>query len=220
MKILIMGEESQTICKAFRDKGHEAFSCDLQPCSGGHPEWHIQADMWQAFEGKYHTGLHHVTENYTWDMVIVHIVCTYMSNSGALRLYKNGKKVNGIDSDRWSKMLQSTEDFNRALSLPVDKLILENPIMHCHARERIIRPWTQTIQPYEYGHPETKRTCLWLKGVPPLRPTNILPMPENKRWENQSPSGNNNLGKGKGKERSKTYSGWAQAMADQWSDIL
>lgn len=216
MNVIIMGEESQEIAIAFRAKGHNAYSSDLQDCSGGHPEWHIKGDMWEAFYGKYHTGLHHVTEHPHWDMAIIHITCTFMCNSGALRLYKGGKKINGIDEVRWMKMIESTKEFNRGLALPVGKLVMENPIMHCHARERISANWNQTIQPYEYGHPETKRTCLWVKGLPLLKPTNILPFPENGRWENQSPSGNNNLGKGKGKQRSKTYLGWAQAMAEQW----
>jgi hypothetical protein len=89
-----MGEESQEICKAFRNKGHEAFSCDLKGSSGGHPEWHLQQDMFQAFE------------NFNPDLAIVHPVCTFMCNSGALRLYIGGKKINGIDGRRWSKMVE------------------------------------------------------------------------------------------------------------------
>lgn len=206
MDIIIMGEETQEICKAFLAKGHNAFSCDLQPCSGGRPDRHIHGDMWEAFYSRH------------WDMAIVHIVCTYMSNSGSLRLYKGGRKVNGVDPDRWAKMEQSTKDFNRALLLPVDKLILENPIMHCHASSRIIKPYTQTIQPHEYGHPESKRTCLWLKGLQPLKPTNILPLPECGYWDNQTKSGQNKLPPSpeRGKLRSKTYKGWADAMADQY----
>lgn len=199
-----MGEESQEICKAFRAKGHNAFSCDRQTCSGGHPEWHLQMDMWKAFYSR------------KWDMAIIHIVCTYMCNSGSLRLYKNGKKINGICEDRWNKMIESTIDFKKALNLPVKKLVLENPIMHCHAKKLIGIKQSQTIQPYEYGHPESKRTCLWIKGLPLLRPTNILALPKCGYWENQTKSGQNKLGSGKGKERSKTYRGWAQAMADQW----
>lgn len=204
MDILIMGEESQEICKAFRAKGHNAFSCDLLPCSGGHPEWHLQMDMFEAFNSK------------QWDMCICHPLCTFMCNSSALRLYKNGKKINGRCYERWGKMVSSTQQFIKLLNLPIDKLVIENPIMHSHAAELINTPWSQTIQPYEYGHPETKRTCLWIKGLPLLKPTNVLPKPSTGLWNNQSPSGNNNLGKGCGKKRSKTYSGWAKAMAEQW----
>lgn len=206
-----MGEESQEICIAFRNKGHIAYSCDLQECSGGQPEWHIQGDMWEAFANGCPDGG-------DWDMAIVHITCTFMCNSGALRLYKLGKKVNGIDRERWRKMIKSTKEFNRALALPVGKLVLENPIMHCHATERIKRPWSQTIQPYEYGHPESKRTCLWIKGLPLLQPTHILPPPISGKWDNQTPSGQNKHGPSpqREKNRSKTYPGWAQAMADQW----
>lgn len=212
MNVIIMGEESQEICKAFRAVGHRAFSCDLLYCSGGHPEWHIKGDMWNAFD----QGVPGTGEK--WDMAIVHIVCTYMCNSGALRLYRGGKKVNGIDPIRWEKMIASTKEFNRALQLPVKKLALENPIMHCHAKERILKPYNQTIQPYEYGHPESKRTCLWIKGLPLLKPTDILPLPESGHWNNQTASGQNKLppSETRGKERSKTYSGWAKAMAEQW----
>lgn len=206
MRVLVMGEESQEICKEFRKRGHTAFSCDLQDCSGGHPGWHIKGDMWEAFE------------NGWWDMVIIHIVCIYMCNSGALRLYKEGKKVNGIDCDRWQKMINSTNDFKKALNLCCEKIVIENPVMHCHAKNLIGVNQSQTIQPYEYGHPESKRTCLWLKGVPLLKPTNILPLPESGHWENQTKSGQNKLtpGKYRSKERSKTYAGIAKAMAEQW----
>lgn len=210
MNGLVMGECSQQITIAMRAKGHNFFSVDLQPCYGGRPQWHIQGDMWEAF--------YRLNDSVGLDMVIVHIECTYMCNSGVLRLYKQGKKENGIDNDRWVKMLKSVDDFNRALALPVDKLILENPIMHRHARERINKQYSQTIQPYEYGHAESKRTCLWLKGVPLLKPTNILTRPECGYWDNQcvTGSGQNKLGKGKSNERSKTYLGWALAMAEQW----
>ncbi len=211
MNILIMGEESQEICKALRAKGHNAFSCDIQDCSGGHPEWHIKGDMWKAFDNSVPTGG-------MWDMVIVHIVCTFMCNSGALRLYKGGKKANGICEDRWRKMVASTEEFKRALALPCKKIALENPVMHCHAKRLIGVNQSQTIQPYQFGHSESKRTCLWLKGLPLLKPTNILPLPECGHWDNQTPSGQNKLAPSatRGKERSKTYTGWAQAMAEQW----
>lgn len=210
MNGIVMGEESQEIVKAMRNKGHNFYSVDIQPCSGGHPEWHIQGDMWEAF--------FRLDKEIGLDMAIVHITCTYMCNSSSLRLYVGGKKVNGIDHNRWVKMLDSVRDFNRALRLPVKKLVLENPIMHKHARERIDEPYTQTIQPYEYGHPESKRTCLWLKGLPKLLPTKILQKPECGYWDNQckTGSGQNNLGSGQGKQRSKTYPGWAKAMAEQW----
>lgn len=156
MRVLIMGEESQEICKAFRKQGHTAYSCDLQPCTGGHPEWHFQADMFKVFH-----------DNGPWDMIIAHPTCTFMCNSGVLRLYKNGKKVNGIDTDRWTKMEASAHQFRQLLELPCPRIAIENPVMHSHAKKIIGTEQAQTIQPYEYGHPESKRTCLWLKGLPP-----------------------------------------------------
>lgn len=235
MNVIVLGEESQEICKAFLAKGHNAYSVDLQECSGGRPDRHIKGDMFEAFYSAFYPALP--------DLAIIHIECTYMCNSGALRLYKGGKKENGICHDRWAKMIASTEAFNMALALPCPKLALENPIMHCHARERINAEYSQTIQPYEYGHADTKRTCLWLKGLSLLRPTNLVPPPKylcrcgriydgvlgstgcddcfsgcqaTPRWGNQSPSGNNKMGKGCSKQRSKTYTGWAEAMAEQW----
>lgn len=204
MSVLVMGEESQEICKAMRERGHAAFSCDLQGCSGGQPEWHIKGDMFDAFWSDF------------WDMIIVHPVCTFMCNSGALRLYKNGKKENGIDPIGWANMEKSAKQFKQILDLPCDKIAVENPVMHSHAKSIIGIDQSQSIQPYEYGHPESKRTCLWLKGLPLLMPTDALKKPECGYWDNQTPSGQNKMGGGMGKERSKTYSGIAKAMAQQW----
>lgn len=209
MRILIMGEKSQVICKAFRERGHEAYSCDLQDCTGGRPDIHIKSDMFEAFYSK---------PAYWWDMVIAHPVCTYMCNSGALRLYKDGKKKNGIDTVRWSLMEKSAYQFKELLLLPVHKLCIENPVMHGHAKKIIGVSQTQSIQPYEFGHAESKRTCLWLMGLPKLKPTNVLKKPECGYWDNQckTGSGQNILGKGRGETRSITYTGIAKAMALQW----
>lgn len=206
MYVLIMGETSQAVCIAFRNKGHKAFSCDLQDCVGGYPEWHIKMDMFDAFAIR------------QWDVVIAHPTCKYMANSGALRLYIDGKKKNGIDTARWHNMKLAANEFKRILNLPVGKLCVENPIMHCHAKNIVGVHQTQTIQPYEYGHPESKRTCLWLKGLPPLKPTNILELPESGHWDNQTPSGQNKLAPSSDRWqiRSKTYKGIAEAMAEQW----
>jgi hypothetical protein len=206
MKVIIMGEESQRICLAFTERGHNARSCDLKPCSGGHPELHMQIDMLEAFY------------KFQPDLAIIHPTCTFMSNSGALRLYLNGKKANGIDWVRWGKMEKSAKDFKMLLALPCEKLVLENPVMHCHAKSIIGVRQSQVIQPYEFGHPESKATCLWVKGLPLLKPTNILSKPECGHWDNQTKSGQNKLppGPNRGTERSKTYMGIAKAMAEQW----
>lgn len=210
MDVLIMGEESQEICKAFLAKGHNAYSNDLKPCSGGRPDRHIIGDMFEVFYTAFAPKLP--------DLVIIHLVCTYMCNSGALRLYKGGKKENGVDSARWAKMEESAHQFKQTLNIPCDKLAMENPVMHKHAAAIIGQRQAQTIQPYEYGHPESKRTCLWLKGLPLLKPTNILPKPAGGHWNNQTPSGQNKLAPSdkRGELRAKTYPGWAKAMAEQW----
>jgi hypothetical protein len=210
MNVLIMGEESQEICLAFLEKGHNAYSCDYQDCSGGRPDRHIKGDMFEAFNNTFYPDLP--------DLIIVHPTCTYMCNSGVLRLYKDGKKVNGKDPIRWGKMTGSAIQFKRILNLPCAKIAVENPIMHGHAASIIGVKHTQTIQPYEYGHPESKRTCLWLRGLPKLQSTNILPLPECGHWKNQTASGQNKLPPSatRGKQRSKTYRGIAEAMAAQW----
>lgn len=209
-----MGEESQEICKAFLARGHNAFSADYQDCSGGRPDRHIKGDFIEAFYSAFYPLLP--------DLAIIHPTCTFMCNSGALRLYIGGKKANGIDPVRWAKMEASAYQFKELLNLPCEKLGIENPVMHKHAAKIICRRQTQTIQPYEYGHPESKRTCLWLKGLPVLKPTNILPLPACGHWDNQTKSGQNKLppSETRGKERSKTYRGWAEAMANQWGNPI
>lgn len=207
-----MGEESQRITKKLRSKGIEAYSVDLKACSGGHPEWHYQMD-WHDYLEEFPAEIHFA--------IIGHPVCKRMANSGVLRLYVGGKKENGIDPVKWQEMLQAAETFKFFLNLPCDKLGVENPVIHGHALKAIggVRP-TQSVQPYEYGHPESKRTCLWLKGFPKLKPTNVLPKPECGHWENQTPSGQNKLAPSKddsrATERAKTYEGIAAAIADQW----
>ena len=194
MKILIACEESQTVCKAFREKGHEAYSCDVQDCSGGHPEWHIKGDVLEQL-------------NKGWDMIIAHPPCTYLANSGVQWLHK--------DHSRWEKMRESAEFFKTILNAPVEKLVVENPIIHKYAKEIIGENYTQTIQPWQFGEDASKRTCLWLKGVEPLKPTKII---KKHRYANQSPCGANKLGPSpeRAKLRSKTYKGIAKAMAEQW----
>lgn len=184
MKILIACEESQTVCKAFRDKGHEAYSCDILPCSGGRPEWHIQ-DYVES----------HLDDG--WDMVIAFPPCTHLAVSGA----------------RWFKdKLQEQKDaieffmmFTR-MGNGVQKWAIENPIS---IMSTVYRKPDQIIQPWQFGHGETKATCLWVNGLPKLEPTKIV----KGRWarvHKMPPSEN------RAKERSKTYQGIAKAMAQQW----
>jgi site-specific DNA-cytosine methylase len=195
MKILIACEESQTVCKAFRKKGHEAYSCDIEPCSGGHPEWHIQGDVVPVIWNE-------------WDMIIAFPPCTHLAVSGA-RYFKE-KQADG-------RQQQGIDFFMHIANAHCDKIAIENPVGIMSTKWR--KP-DQIIQPWMFGHPESKATCLWLKGLPKLKGTNILEKPKKGYWENQTPSGQNKLGpsKNRAKIRSTTYPGVAQAMADQWSD--
>lgn len=194
MKILIACEESQTVCKAFRAKGHEAYSCDIQPCSGGHPEWHIQGDaIAEAYSGKY-------------DMMIAHPPCTYLSNAGARFLYPKGI----LNEDRLRLGLEAKEFFMKLLNAPIEKIAVENPIQ---SKVFGIQKYDQIIEPYFFGHPFKKKTCLWLKNLPKLEPTNILEKPQSTKvagnWFNKG-------GKERQKNRSKFWQGIANAMAEQW----
>lgn len=193
MKILIACEESQEVCKAFRAKGHEAFSCDILPPSGGHPEWHIQGDV-----------LEHLNDG--WDMMIAHPPCTYITNAGAVHLYPKGK----LNEERLKKGIDAVYFFRRLLDAPIAKICVENPVP---STVYGLPKYTQTIQPYEHGHPFSKKTCLWLKGLEPLKPTNIV-------TERQSTkvAGNwfNKGGKDRQINRSKTFPGIAKAMVEQW----
>jgi hypothetical protein len=184
MKILVACEESQAVAKAFRALGHEAYSCDLLPCSGGHPEWHLQQNVIPLLKMK-------------WDMIIAFPPCTDLAVSGArhfARKIADGSQQKSIDF------------FMQFVNADCPKIAIENPIGIMSTRYR--RP-TQIIQPWQFGHGETKQTCLWLKDLPLLRPTNIVTGREHKIWR-MPPS------KDRAKLRSKTFPGIASAMAAQW----
>jgi hypothetical protein len=211
MNVLIACEESQQVCKAFRRRGHEAYSNDLLPCSGGHPEWHLQMDAREAVFLK------------EWDLVIAHPTCTRLCNSGVLRLYVGGKKENGIDPVKWEEMESAAAFFKFFLDLDVAKVAVENPVMHGYAKQRIGMDQSQIIQPHQFGEDASKATCLWLKNLPPLQPTLNFPpriVDGKKRWGNQTDSGQNKLAPSthRAKDRSVTYFGIAEAMAIQWSE--
>jgi len=191
MKILIACEESQEVCKAFRARGHEAYSCDILPCSGGHPEWHIQSDaLLVAFSGD-------------WDMMIAHPPCTYISNMSNCRIKEPGRK---------ELRREGMDFFMKFVECPIPLKAIENPR---GLPEREYRKADQIIQPYEFGHPHSKATCLWLYGLPSLKPTEIL-TPERKwdgkRWRTWVDT----MGSHNAKNRSKTFPGIAKAMAEQW----
>lgn len=216
MKVLIACEESQEVCKAFRARGHEAYSCDVQEPSGGHPEWHIQQDVLPLLNGrcafKTMDGTEHTITG-RWDMIIAFPPCTKTSNAGARHLWKGGK----LNIQRYYEGLCGKALFLAIRAADCDRVVIENP-----TPSKIFgypEP-TQKIQPYQFGHPFTKLTLLWEKGVDPLKPTNIVE-PERTWCPSGSYSGKHN-DKHKGmfttdraKNRSKTFPGIAKAMAEQ-----
>lgn len=154
MRVLVACEESQAVTIELRKLGHEAYSCDIEPCSGGHPEWHLQQDVTQLLKMK-------------WDMIIAFPPCTYLSNAGAKHLWKN----HVLNEERYKKGLEAKEFFLQLLNADCPRVAVENPVS---SRIFNMPPYTQEIQPYEFGHPVQKKTRLWLKGLPKLVPTNIV----------------------------------------------
>ena len=211
MKVLIACEESQEVCKAFRALGHEAYSGDIQKPSGGHPEWHIQGDALSLINGgcEFTTsdGKRHAIAG-KWDLLIAHPPCTYISNAGVRFLYPGGNGV--LNEERLRKGIEATHFFLRFLYADCDRIVVENPIpstVYC------LPKYTQIIQPWMFGHPVQKKTCLWLKNVDPLIPTNIV-----SERESSKVAGNwfNKGGKNRQKNRAKTFPGIAKAMAEQY----
>jgi hypothetical protein len=198
MRVFIGGEESQEICKAFRKLGHEAYSCDLKDCSGGYPEWHIKDD-WS----------NHLNKN--WDLIIMHTDCTKVAVSG------NGTYAFG--KEKYNERLEVAKYVEqlwfKCISV-CDKVCFENPVGVLTTLTKLPKP--QYIQPYQFGHTETKKTGLFLHGLPKLKETNNvkeimdkLPNKEKHKVWYASP------GKNRGELRSKTYSGIAESIANQWS---
>lgn len=221
MKVLVACEESQAVCKAFREKGHEAYSCDIIECSGGHPEWHIQGDVLTLLKGfcLFETldGTKHYI-NSKWDMIIAFPPCTYLSNAGAARLYKKVDGKSYCEIERLNKGFDAKEFFMMFFNAEADKIAIENPIPSGVYR---LPPYTQIIQPYEHGHVYSKKTCLWLKGLPKLTPTDIV-KPICSWVSGGSKDNHGNRRKNCGmtfrdsKTKAKTFPGIAKAMADQW----
>jgi hypothetical protein len=193
---------------AFRAKGHDAWSCDLEPSDS---PWHFQDDVLNILNGG-------------WDLGIFHPPCTYLSNSSSKHLYIDGKKENGVDNERWRQLRLGAEFFERLWNNPhIDKVACENPIMLGYAKALIgCGKQTQTVQPWMFGDPEQKATCLWLRGLPALKPTyatwddcrTALKLKRDakpKQAVHLAPPGEDRW-----KMRSLTYQGIANAMADQW----
>lgn len=185
MKILVACEESQAVTIELRRLGHEAYSCDIEPCSGGHSEWHLQQDVIPLLTQK-------------WDMILAFPPCTHLAVSGArwfAAKRADGRQQNAIDF------------FMRFANSDCPRIAIENPV---GIMSTVWKKPDQIIQPWQFGHGETKKTCLWLKGLPPLVPTNIVDGREHRIWK-MPPS------EDRAKNRAKTFPGIARAMAEQWA---
>ena len=219
MKVLVACEESQAVTKEFRRLGHEAYSCDIIPCSGGHPEWHIIQDVSPLING----DCEFVSEdNQThsikgkWDMIIAFPPCTYMSNAGACRMFPQKGQ---IDPERFEKAMKAKEFFMSFYNADCERISIENPIP---LKVVGLPQKSQVIQPYEFGHPYTKKTYLWLKGLPNLTPTEVVKpigpyvCGNSEIWKKQAKKGTVYGKEKSAKHRSKTFPGIARAMAEQW----
>ena len=213
MKVLVACEESQAVTKAFREKGHEAFSCDILPCSGGHPEWHYQQDVFEVIDKG-------------WDMMIAHPPCTFLAVSGARWLYnKDGSK----NEERWRNQAEALDFVQRLMDAPINKIAIENPISVISSQ---IRKPDQIVHPWMFGDKASKSTCFWLKNLPPLEPTDVVEKGEfvefiskkgvkkkQPKWyfdalkQAKTTAERRTL-------RSKTFPGIAQAIANQWGVVL
>lgn len=220
MKILVACEESQAVCKEFRRLGHEAYSCDIIECSGGHPEWHIQGDAlkivngnctFMTMDGEWHTLFG------TWDMLIAHPPCTYLTVAGAANIPTHPERI--------EKGFEAAEFLKAFLNADCDKIVVENP----PPMKRFNLPkYTQLVRPWMFGESNNKPICLWLKGVHELKPTNIVERDKDMvRWIHKATSQkkscskwyNTNTNK-HSRHRSKTFEGVAKAMAEQWGGEL
>jgi hypothetical protein len=198
MKVLVACEFSGVVRRAFAARGHDAWSCDLLPAEDGSNR-HIQGDARAIL----HDG---------WDLLMVaHPPCTRLCNSGVRWLTK--PPAGKSRSDMWRELEEGADLFSAFWNAPIERICIENPVMHRHAKERIAnyREFAQSIQPWQFGHGETKATCLWLKNLPPLHPTNIVEGRE-ARVHRMPPS------RDRWRERSRTFPGIAEAMADQWGE--
>lgn len=212
MRVLVACEESQAVTKEFRKLGHEAYSCDILPCSGGHPEWHFQQDVFEVIDKG-------------WDLMIAHPPCTYLAVSGAGWMYnKDGTR----NEERYQNQMDGLEFVHQLMDAPIPRIAIENPISVISS---YIREPDQIIHPWQFGDEAEKSTCLWLKNLPMLIPTKIVAKGEfieftskngkkkrQPKWyfdalkQAKTPAQRRTL-------RSKTFEGIARAMAEQWSDV-
>lgn len=217
MKVLVACEESQRVCIAFREKGHEAYSCDILEPSGGHPEWHIRDDVLKVIGGGTVTTMDGVNHEIgKWDLMIAFPPCTYMSAAGACRMYPHKGE---IDTDRLTKAIEAKRFFDALYDANIPQIAVENPLP---LKVVGLPEPTQKIQPYQFGEPYSKRTCLWLKDLPLLKPTDertdykpFVSCGTSRNKGNKDKAGCSRAG-GAQIARSKTFWGIARAMAEQW----
>jgi hypothetical protein len=193
IKILIACEFSGRVREAFRKRGFNAWSCDLLPAEDKSP-YHIQGNVLEVLQDG-------------WTLMIAHPPCTYLCNSGVRWLHER--------KERWKKLKESAEFFKTLLNAPIPYIAIENPIPHKYALQLIGRKYDQIIQPYQFGEPYSKATCLWLKNLPKLKPTKIIPKKQVVHAIYKEPPSPNRW-----KNRSRTYRGIAEAMAEQWGKFL
>lgn len=228
MNVLVACEESQRVCTAFRERGHEAYSCDIVECSGGHPEWHIQGDVLKVLNPHQISSMFYGIVFRTadgephkivgkWDLIIAHPPCTYLTVTG--NRWFNVERYGEKAIQRKANREDAIKFFMALASTDCDKIAVENPI---GVMSTVWRKPDQIIQPYEYGHPSRKATCLWLKSLPLLVPTEIVEpdiyyytakngrIKSDSRWRSQCTK------EERAKVRSKTFTGIAKAMAEQW----
>ena len=219
INVLVACEESQRVCMAFRERGFNAYSCDIQECSGGHSEYHILGDAVKALDAGEITTMDGTTHDIPkWDLLIAHPPCTYLSNAGARHLWKGHQ----LQADRVMLGIKARDFFMEFYRANIPLVAVENPVP---SKIFVMPKYSQIIQPYHFGHPYTKRTCLWLKNLPPLEPTNIVEPTET--W---CPSGSYSHKHGeqhkgmfttdRAKNRAKTFPGIAKAFAEQWGDHI
>lgn len=203
LRVLVACEESQAVTIELRRLGHEAYSCDIQPCSGGYPEWHLQVDALQLLK-------------MPWDMIIAFPPCTYLTNAGAVRMRVNGEIV----QERYEKAMEARRFFLKFYSADCNRIAIENPVPMKLVN---LPPYDQVVQPWQFGHPYTKRTCLWLKRLPPLQPTEIIIDGVTPYVNGGCKDANGNYRRFQGRKerdpkiRAKTFPGIAKAMAEQWA---
>ena len=228
MRVLVACEESQRVCSAFRARGHEAYSCDIIEPSGGHPEWHILGDVLFVLNPsdngdhsiEYRPGISFVTmdgkfhEVPKWDLIIAHPPCTYLTVTG--NRWFNVEKYGDKARERIQLREEAKEFFMAFVNADCDRIAIENPV---GVMSTSYRKPDQIVQPYFFGDPFEKRTCLWLKGLPKLKKTNEVTPPERSKYKSgcTMPTWYANLPAAtRAKERSKTFPGFAEAMAEQW----